>query len=244
LPATLITGAAGNLGGLLAQHLVAGGHQLRLMHHRRPLPDSLHSAPNVQAVQADLADPETLHSAVEGVDVAVHFAGVLFSPRPERFLPETNTRWFNNLLDRACSVWGYPSPRRLPLWLINTAAYLCELYATVAGTPSPLTRDFVRIGRVSYGETTVVCGPPSSRISSTRPSRRVSRRCGERPTNEGMPSTRRWVVASRSRHTRRCSRRSADIIQGTSKTALASSIRASRLIAGVRPIADVVNVRR
>jgi nucleoside-diphosphate-sugar epimerase len=294
LPAALITGAAGNLGGLLAQHLVAGGHQLRLMHHRRPLPDTLRSAPNVQPVQADLADPETLHPAVDGVDVVVHFAGVLFSPRPERFLPETNTRWFNNLLnaalearvgrivlisfphvegptssehpatgrldgspvsvhaqtrlqeeralltrsrgtdttpvvlrlgmvygrgilmieaarwlarrrllavwrdptwihlistvdclgaiesavsrqgvkgiyhvgdeepvtlqsflDRACSVWGYPSPRRLPLWLINTAAYLCELYATLAGTPSPLTRDFIRIGRVSYwGDTT------------------------------------------------------------------------------------------
>jgi hypothetical protein len=53
-------------------------------------------------------------------------------------------------LDRACSVWGYPGPTRLPLWLIYTAAYLCELYATLAGTPSPLTRDFIRIGRVSY----------------------------------------------------------------------------------------------
>jgi nucleoside-diphosphate-sugar epimerase len=289
LPTTLITGAAGNLGGLLAQHLAAGGHQLRLMQHRRPLPDTLHGASNVETVQADLADPKTLRPAVDGVDVVVHFAGVLFSPRPERFLPETNTRWFDNLLnaaldarvrrivlisfphvegptsvdhpatgrldgspvsvhaqtrlqeeralltrsreteitpvvlrlgmvygrgilmieaarwlarrrllavwrdptwihlvstvdclraiesavskegvggiyhvgdekpvtlqgflDRACSVWGYPRPARLPLWLIYTAAYLCELYATLARTPSPLTRDFIRIGRVSY----------------------------------------------------------------------------------------------
>ena len=289
LPTTLITGAAGNLGGLLAQHLVAGGRHLRLMHHRRPLPDALRRAPNVEPVLADLANPETLRPAVDGVDTVVHLAGVLFSPFPERFLPETNTLWFNNLLsaaldarvrrivlisfphvegptsadrpatgrldgspvsvhaqtrlqeeealltrsrgtattpvvlrlgmvygrgilmieaarwlarrrllavwrdptwihlvstadclraiesaiskqgvegiyhvgdekpvtlqsflDRACSVWGYPGPTRLPLWLISTAAYLCELFAAVARTPAPLTRDFIRIGRVSY----------------------------------------------------------------------------------------------
>jgi nucleoside-diphosphate-sugar epimerase len=298
LPPTLITGAAGNLGGLLAQHLANLGRQLRLMHHRRPLPDSLRRAPNVEAIQADLADPETLRPAVDGVDVVVHFAGVLFSPRPERFLPQTNTRWFNNLLsaalearvgrvvlisfphvegptstedpatgrldrspvsvhaqtrlqeeqallarsrgttttpvvlrlgmvygrgilmieaarwlarrrllavwrdptwiqlistvdclraiesaiskqgvegiyhigdekpvtlqgflDHACSVWGWPGPTRLPLWLINTAASLCELYAILAGSPSPLTRDFIRIGRVSYwGDTSRMRG--------------------------------------------------------------------------------------
>ena len=268
---------------------MAGGHSLRVMQHRRPLPDTLRKAPNVESVQADLADPETLHPAVDGVDVVVHLAGVLFSPRPERFLPETNTRWFNNLLgaaldarvrrivpisfphvegptsvdqpatgrldgspvsvhartrlqeeqalmarsrgtdttpvvlrlgmvygrgilmieaarwlahrrllgvwreptwihlvstvdcltaiesavskegvegiyhvgdeepvtlqsflDRACSVWGCPGPTRLPLWLIYTAACGCELFATVARAPSPLTRDFIRIGRVSY----------------------------------------------------------------------------------------------
>jgi hypothetical protein len=28
---------------------------------------------------------------VRGADVIVHFAGVLFAPRPERFLAETNT---------------------------------------------------------------------------------------------------------------------------------------------------------
>ena len=289
MPTTLITGAAGNLGGLLAQHLVARGHRLRLMQHRRPLPDTLRKAPNVEPVLADLAAPETLPCAVDGVDVVVHLAGVLFSARPERFLPETHTRWFNHLLnaaldarvrrvvlisfphvegptsvdhpatgrldgspvsvhaqtrleeeqalmsrsqgtettpvvlrlgmvygrgilmieaarwlarrrllgvwrdptwiqlvstvdclsaieaavskegvqgiyhvgdekpvtlqcflDRACSVWGYPGPTRLPLWLIHTAACLCELFATIVRTPSPLTRDFIRIGRVSY----------------------------------------------------------------------------------------------
>lgn len=289
MPRVLITGAAGNLGGLLANHLMRGGHQLRLMYHRKPLPHALAAAGNVQGVQADLANPRTLPPALEGIDVVVHFAGVLFKPRPERFLPETNIRWFSNLLDaslearvgriilisfphvegptsvmdpatgridrepisvhartrleeerillqrthetattpvvlrlglvygrgilmveaahwlarrrllcvwrdptllqllstadylraveaaifrpgvqgiyhvgdeqpitvqefldEACRVWECVRPRRVPWWLIYSAASLCELAASIAGTPSPLTRDFVRLGRVSH----------------------------------------------------------------------------------------------
>jgi nucleoside-diphosphate-sugar epimerase len=289
IPTVLITGAAGNLGGLLARHLVSCGLDLRLMVHRKPLPEDLIRAPNVHPVQADLRDCKTLVPAVRGCDVIVHFAGVLFAPRPERFLPETNTLWFSNLLaaalearvgrlilisfphvegptsidqpatgrldrqpisvhaqtrlqeerllierarntettpvvlrlgmvygrgvlmieaarwlarhrllgvwrdptwyqlistadflravqaavvnpgvqgiyhvgddqpvtlqhflDEACRVWGVPRPFRLPVWMIHMAATLCETFATVAGTPSPLTRDFIRIGRVSH----------------------------------------------------------------------------------------------
>ncbi len=35
------------------------------------------------------------------VDVIVHFAGVLFKANPEKFLPTTNTQYFNNLLNVA-----------------------------------------------------------------------------------------------------------------------------------------------
>jgi len=286
---TLITGAAGNLGRRLAEHLLTSGHELRLMRHRRPLPRSLAEAAGATVVAADLARPNTLGPALEGVDTVVHLAGVLFAPRPERFLPETNTAWFENLLraalearvrrvilisfphvegatsfeepatgrldrspvsvhartrleeeqilmdrtrgtettpivlrlgmvygrgilmieaarwlarhrllgvwrdptwiqlvstldcmrsieaaisrhgvegiyhvgdeqpvtlqdflDSACRTWGSPPPLRLPLPLIETSASLCELFARVAGTPAPLTRDFIRIGRVSY----------------------------------------------------------------------------------------------
>ena len=99
LPTILITGAAGNLGSLLARHLLPSGHELRLMYHRTPLPVDLLAASNVRAVKADLADPSTLPAAVDGAGVVVHFAGRLFAPRPETFLPETNTRWFSNLAD-------------------------------------------------------------------------------------------------------------------------------------------------
>ena len=285
----LVTGAAGNLGSRLARHLVPGGAELRLMWHRRALPEDLLRAPNVRAIRADLADPRTLGPAVDGVDVVVHFAGVLFAPRPERFLEETNTRWFSNLvdaalaagvkrivlisfpqvegptsvespatgrldrvpvsahartrlaaerllvertagtastpivlrsgmvygrgilmieaarwlarrrllcvwreptllqliatadflraieaaivspaargiyhvgderpvtvqefLDRACGAWGYPKPRRVPFWSIVAAATACEGAALVLRTRSPLTRDFVRLGRVPH----------------------------------------------------------------------------------------------
>ncbi len=285
----LITGAAGNLGSLLARHLVPTGRPLRLMVHRRPLPRDLAQAPNVAPVRADLSDPPTLTKAVSGVEAVVHFAGVLFAPRPEKFLWETNLLWFSNLLaaclearvgrvvlisfphvegpttadapatgrldrepvsvhartrleeerlllartrgtpttpvvlrlgmvygngilmidaarwlarhrllgvwrdptwihlisaadylaaaeaalfkpgvqgiyhigdeqpvtlqhflDEACRVWGLPRPRRMPAGLIYAAAWLCEMCALVVRKPSPLTRDFIRIGRVSY----------------------------------------------------------------------------------------------
>ena len=285
----LITGAGGNLGGMLARHLLPSGLALRLMWHRRPLASDLLGSRNVTAVQADLRDPATLGPTLSGVDTVVHFAGVLFAPRPERFLPETNTRWFDHLvtaaldarvgrlilvsfphvegptsrdepatgrldrepvsihartrlaeerllfertkgtattpvvlrpgmvygrgvlmieaarwlaahrllavwrdptwiqlistpdflrateaaivrpethgvyhlgdeqpvslqqfLDVACGEWSCPRPLRLPSWTIMTAASLCELAALVARTRSPLTRDFIRIGRVSY----------------------------------------------------------------------------------------------
>jgi len=290
----LITGAAGNLGTLLARHLMTTReHSLRLMYHRKPLADDLIAAPHVEAVHADLSDPRTLPAAVARADAIVHFAGVLFRPRPERFLPETNTRYFANLLhaaleanvprviltsfpqtegptsveqpatgrldrepisahartrleeerllmaerdragftpivlrfgmvygrgilmidaarwlaerhllgiwraptllqlissvdfaracaaaidaprargiyhvgdelpltvqeflDKACDVWRCARPFRVPAWSIDALAAACELCAFVARTKSPLTRDFVRLGRVPHwGET-------------------------------------------------------------------------------------------
>jgi len=71
------------------------------MYHRKPLPEDVAHAANVRPTKADLGDPETLPAAVTGADVIVHFAGRLFAPHPERFLPETNTCWFSNLLTAA-----------------------------------------------------------------------------------------------------------------------------------------------
>jgi uncharacterized protein YbjT (DUF2867 family) len=55
-----------------------------------------------------------------------------------------------HFLDEACREWHCPRPHRLPLPLIHLAASSCEAFATLFRTRSPLTRDFVTIGRVSY----------------------------------------------------------------------------------------------
>jgi nucleoside-diphosphate-sugar epimerase len=96
----LITGAAGNLGGLLAGYMKEDV-VLHLMYHRKKLKQELTSHPNVKIFQADLAKPETLYECLKGVDVVVHFAGVLFKHHPEKFLPKTNTAYFKNLISVA-----------------------------------------------------------------------------------------------------------------------------------------------
>ena len=282
----LITGAAGNLGSILARHLLnESSDTLRLMIHRKDVSEDLRANTRTQVVRADLADISTLPSAVSGADVIVHFAGVLFKARPERFLPKTNAEYFTHLVDAAsahgvkklilisfphvegptsvdhpatgrldgdpisvhaktrleeekylfanvqtpislrvgmvygngilmtdtarwlarrrllgvwrertqihliskddfcravagaihnptargiyhlgddgivslqefmsiaCEAWKTKPPWRMPLWMIYTAARLCELYSFVFNARSLLTKDFIDIGRVSY----------------------------------------------------------------------------------------------
>jgi nucleoside-diphosphate-sugar epimerase len=97
----LITGAAGNLGGLLAMHLKE--QNLHLLTHKKEVADALKNRDNIQVFRADLAQKDSLFPALENVDVVVHFAGVLFKANPEKFLPLTNTSYFSNLLDAAIS---------------------------------------------------------------------------------------------------------------------------------------------
>ncbi|HLX96816.1 MAG TPA: NAD(P)-dependent oxidoreductase [Verrucomicrobiae bacterium] len=98
----LITGAAGNLGSLLARYLLAQEvGSLRLMVFRRDVPANLKVKGKTEIVRADLLRRESLTAAVKEVDVIVHFAGVLFKANPERFLSTTNTEYFKNLADVA-----------------------------------------------------------------------------------------------------------------------------------------------
>ena len=100
----LITGAAGNLGSLLARFLLNGPHRLRLMTHRAEIGSDLRAASNVEVIRADLGEPATLGEVCTGVDCIIHFAGVLFEPRPARFLPKTNIVFVQNLLDKALAA--------------------------------------------------------------------------------------------------------------------------------------------
>lgn len=96
-----ITGAAGNLGGLLAEAMTALPVELNLLIHRKDVSEVNKKATNTKVFRVDLAQADTLFEALEGVDTVVHFAGVLFKARPEKFLPTTNTLYFKNLLDVA-----------------------------------------------------------------------------------------------------------------------------------------------
>jgi len=98
-PTILITGAAGNLGGLLANFLQ--DRDLHLLIHKKDVGENLKNHPNIKIFKVDLAQKETLYPAMKGVNTVVHFAGVLFKARPDKFLPVTNTLYFNNLLDAA-----------------------------------------------------------------------------------------------------------------------------------------------
>jgi len=93
-----ITGAAGNLGGLLAQSMKDMNVSLNLLIHNKDIAANLKEKENVSVFNIDLAKKETLSKAFHNVDVIVHFAGVLFKANPEKFLPTTNTQYFKNLL--------------------------------------------------------------------------------------------------------------------------------------------------
>jgi nucleoside-diphosphate-sugar epimerase len=74
------------------------------MVHRTPLQEKIATADNVTCVHADLGKPESLPAALNGVDTVVHFAGRLFTPRPEAFLHETNITYVRNLVDASISA--------------------------------------------------------------------------------------------------------------------------------------------
>jgi uncharacterized protein YbjT (DUF2867 family) len=86
--------------------LLAGPHRLRLLTHKRPLPFGLPQSANVEIIQADLANPVSLELVCKNIDCIVYVAGVLFQPRPESFLPRTNTIYVQNIVD---SVRGFAS---------------------------------------------------------------------------------------------------------------------------------------
>lgn len=55
-----------------------------------------------------------------------------------------------SFLDLACDEWGYRRPWRMPLGLIYLAARIFEFASSLFGIKSPLTKDFIDIGGVSY----------------------------------------------------------------------------------------------
>ena len=97
----LITGAAGNLGSFVTRHLLHSPHNLRILIHHKPIPFDVSPFTNVTVYCANLEKPETLHEPCLDTDCIVHFAGVLFAPRPHKFMWKTNVKYVENLVDAA-----------------------------------------------------------------------------------------------------------------------------------------------
>ncbi len=95
----VIAGAAGNLGTALARHWLDSPHELRLLVHRKEPAEDVQQGKRIEIVRADLGDPASLRGICAGADCVVHLAGVLFAPRPERFLPRTNVGFVRNLAE-------------------------------------------------------------------------------------------------------------------------------------------------
>jgi len=52
--------------------------------------------------------------------------------------------------DAATTHWGYRKPVRMNVGIILFVSRIFELFSYMFGTKSPLTRDFIKIGMVSY----------------------------------------------------------------------------------------------
>ena len=97
----LVTGGTGFIGGHLLEKLAASGQPVRCLvrrEPRRPLP------PGVEAVRGDLAAPQGLEAALDGVGAVIHLAGVTKALRPADYYTG-NLRATENL---ATALQGRP----------------------------------------------------------------------------------------------------------------------------------------
>jgi len=93
----LVTGATGNLGPFVLEALRDDGHQIRAL-VRESSDRSWLNANNVETVEGDILQPDTLSEAVEGVAAVIHMAGLhdSWAPRAGDF--------FEANVDGACNV--------------------------------------------------------------------------------------------------------------------------------------------
>ena len=77
---TLVTGGAGFIGSHLVEHLLADGHAVTILDNfsngRVENLAHLQQNPNLQVIQIDVSDTETIHPFFEGVDWVFHLAAL------------------------------------------------------------------------------------------------------------------------------------------------------------------------
>ena len=97
----LVTGAAGHLGNVLVRQLVSQGKKVRAM----ALPGEDLSALaelDVELVEANVLDPQSLEKAMQGVEVVFHLAGIIaIMPGEEKLMQRVNVDGVRNVVTTA-----------------------------------------------------------------------------------------------------------------------------------------------
>jgi nucleoside-diphosphate-sugar epimerase len=106
----LVTGGAGYVGSVLVQELLPRGHSVRVLDALLHGEASLLSAwghPTFEFMHGDVRDPDTVSSAVAGVDSVVHLAAIVGDPACQRepeLAEQTNVEATSALLDAASAA--------------------------------------------------------------------------------------------------------------------------------------------
>lgn len=77
----LVTGGGGFVGSYLVESLLKKGHEVRVLDKAIGELESIKNSPKLEIVIGGIEDPETVNSAMNGVDVVYHLAWS-FAPRP------------------------------------------------------------------------------------------------------------------------------------------------------------------
>ncbi len=87
-----------------------------------------------------------LEDFLRGLEAAIRLPGLrgVYPLGDDRPLP------LQAFADRLADHWGFHRPWRLPPFAFESAATLVELAALAFGSPAPLTRDIIKLGRVDH----------------------------------------------------------------------------------------------
>ncbi len=114
---TLVTGGSGFVGSHLVDGFLQAGHDVRCLVRLQSRPGWLEDK-QVELVEGDCTRPDTLISAVQGVDIVVHAAGVTWTAKRSKYF-HVNAVGTHNLL-LACAEHA-PALRRF-LFISSQAA--------------------------------------------------------------------------------------------------------------------------
>jgi nucleoside-diphosphate-sugar epimerase len=101
----LLTGGSGFLGSYVAERLAAEGHVVRALVRPRSDKSVLSKIGGMEFAPGAIEEPESLTSAVDGVDAVVHVAGIVKARKPEDFF-RVNAQGTKNLLDAVVKRGG------------------------------------------------------------------------------------------------------------------------------------------